>query len=101
MLPYARVGVAGGIILGRGRGLGETIAGTLVIGNAHELNTSLFLPGNTISSNLANEFSEAVGGLYTSSLITLGLILFIITFIVLAFSKLLLLRLQRMEGRPS
>ena len=100
VLPYARVGVAGGIMLGLGRALGETMAVTFVIGNAHELNTSLFLPGNTISSNLANEFSEAVGGLYTSSLITLGLILFIITFIVLAFSKLLLLRLQRMEGRP-
>ena len=101
VLPYARVGVAGGIMLGLGRALGETMAVTFVIGNAHELNTSLFLPGNTISSNLANEFAEAVGGLYTSSLIALGLILFIITFIVLAFSKLLLLRLQRMEGRPS
>jgi phosphate transport system permease protein len=101
VLPYARVGVAGGIMLGLGRALGETMAVTFVIGNAHELNTSLFLPGNTISSNLANEFAEALGGLYTSSLIALGLILFIITFIVLAFSKLLLLRLQRMEGRPS
>jgi phosphate transport system permease protein len=101
VLPYARVGVAGGIMLGLGRALGETMAVTFVIGNAHELNTSLFLPGNTISSNLANEFSEAIGDLYTSSLINLGLILFIITFIVLAFSKLLLLRLQRMEGRPS
>ena len=101
VLPYARVGVAGGIILGLGRALGETMAVTFVIGNAHELNTSLFLPGNTISSNLANEFAEAIGGLYTSSLIALGLILFIITFIVLSFSKLLLLRLQRMEGRPS
>jgi phosphate transport system permease protein len=101
VLPYARVGVAGGIMLGLGRALGETMAVTFVIGNAHELNTSLFLPGNTISSNLANEFAEAVGGLYTSSLIALGLILFIITFVVLAFSKLLLLRLQRMEGRPS
>jgi len=101
VLPYARVGVAGGIMLGLGRALGETMAVTFVIGNAHELNTSLFLPGNTISSNLANEFSEAVGSLYTSSLVALGLLLFIITFIVLAFSKLLLLRLQRMEGRPS
>jgi len=101
VLPYARVGVAGGIMLGLGRALGETMAVTFVIGNAHELNTSLFLPGNTISSNLANEFAEAIGGLYTSSLIALGLILFIITFIVLSFSKLLLLRLQRMEGRPS
>jgi phosphate transport system permease protein len=101
VLPYARVGVAGGIMLGLGRALGETMAVTFVIGNAHELNTSLLMPGNTISSNLANEFAEALGGLYTSSLIALGLILFIITFIVLALSKLLLLRLQRMEGRPS
>jgi phosphate transport system permease protein len=101
VLPYARIGVAGGIMLGLGRALGETMAVTFVIGNAHELNGSLFMPGNTISSHLANEFSEAIGGLYTSSLITLGLILFIITFIVLACSRLLLLRLQRMEGRPS
>ena len=101
VLPYARVGVAGGIMLGLGRALGETMAVTFVIGNAHELNTSLFMPGNTISSNLANEFTEAIGDLYTSSLISLGLLLFIITFIVLAFSKLLLLRLQRLEGRPS
>jgi phosphate transport system permease protein len=100
VLPYARVGVAGGIMLGLGRALGETMAVTFVIGNAHELNRSLFLPGNTISSNLANEFSEAVGATYTSSLIALGLILFIITFVVLVCSKLMLLRLQRMEGRP-
>lgn len=101
VLPYTRVGVAGGIMLGLGRALGETMAVTFVIGNAHELSASLFMPGNTISANLANEFAEAVGALYTSSLITLGLILFIITFIVLACSKLLLLRLKRMEGRPS
>ncbi|HVR09002.1 MAG TPA: phosphate ABC transporter permease subunit PstC [Thermoanaerobaculia bacterium] len=101
VLPYARVGVAGGIMLGLGRALGETMAVTFVIGNAHELSTSLFMPGNTISAHLANEFSEAIGDVYISSLITLGLILFIITFVVLAFSKLLLLRLQRMEGRPS
>ncbi len=96
VLPYTRVGVAGGIMLGLGRALGETMAVTFVIGNA-----SLFMPGNTISAHLANEFAEAIGALYTSSLIALGLILFIITFIVLACSKLLLLRLQRMEGRPS
>jgi phosphate transport system permease protein len=101
VLPYTRVGVAGGIMLGLGRALGETMAVTFVIGNAHELNASLFMPGNTISSNLANEFTEAIGKTYTSSLIALGLILFIITFLVLAFSKILLLRLQRMEGRPS
>jgi phosphate transport system permease protein len=101
VLPYTRVGVAGGIMLGLGRALGETMAVTFVIGNAHELNASLFMPANTISAHLANEFNEAVGQLYTSSLIALGLILFIITFFVLALSKLLLLRLQRMEGRPS
>ncbi|HEV3458657.1 MAG TPA: phosphate ABC transporter permease subunit PstC [Thermoanaerobaculia bacterium] len=101
VLPYARVGVAGGIMLGLGRALGETMAVTFVMGNAHEINASLFMPGNTISAHLANEFAEAIGALYTSSLIALGLILFIITFIVLACSKLLLLRLQRMEGRPS
>ncbi len=101
VLPSTRVGVAGGIMLGLGRALGETMAVTFVIGNAHELNTSLFMPGNTISSNLANEFTEAVGPLYTSSLIALGFILFVITFIVLALSKLLLLRLQRAEGRTA
>ncbi|HEY2295742.1 MAG TPA: phosphate ABC transporter permease subunit PstC [Thermoanaerobaculia bacterium] len=101
VLPSTRVGVAGGIMLGLGRALGETMAVTFVIGNAHDLNTSLFMPGNTISSNLANEFTEAVGPIYTSSLIALGFLLFVITFIVLALSKLLLLRLQRAEGRPS
>jgi phosphate transport system permease protein len=101
VLPYTRVGVAGGVMLGLGRALGETMAVTFVIGNAHELSASLFMPGNTISSHLANEFTEALGELYTSSLVALGLILFIITFFVLALSKLMLLRLRRMEGRPS
>lgn len=101
VLPSTRVGVAGGVMLGLGRALGETMAVTFVIGNAHELNTSLFMPGSTISSNLANEFTEAVGPVYTSSLIALGFLLFVITFIVLALSKLLLLRLQRAEGRAS
>jgi phosphate transport system permease protein len=101
VLPSTRVGVAGGIMLGLGRALGETMAVTFVIGNAHDLNTSLFMPGNTISSNLANEFTEAVGPIYTSSLIALGFLLFVITFIVLALSKLLLLRLQRAEGRTA
>lgn len=98
VLPYTRVGVVGGIMLGLGRALGETMAVTFVIGNAHELNASLLMPGNTISSALANEFTEAVGDLYTSSLIELGLILFFITFVVLALSKLLLLQLARREG---
>ncbi len=101
VLPYAKVGVAGGIMLGLGRALGETMAITFVIGNAHEINGSLFLPGNTISSILANEFTEAVGDTYTSSLIALGLVLFMITFVVLAGSKLLLLRLQQREGTTS
>lgn len=101
VLPYTKVGVVGGIMLGLGRALGETMAITFVIGNAHELGASLLMPGNTISSALANEFTEAVGDLYTSSLIELGLILFFITFVVLTLSKLLLLQLARREGRQS
>ena len=98
VLPYAKVGVIGGIMLGLGRALGETMAVTFVIGNAHQLSASLFAPGNSIASALANEFTEAVGDLYTSSLIELGLILFLITTIVLACSKLLLLQLAKREG---
>jgi len=99
VLPYTKVGVIGGIMLGLGRALGETMAVTFVIGNAHELSASLFMPGNTISSILANEFTEAVGELYVASLIYLGLILFGITFVVLAAAKLLLIRLGAREGR--
>jgi len=98
VLPYTKVGVVGGIMLGLGRALGETMAVTFVIGNAHELNASLLMPGNSIASTLANEFTEAVGTLYTSSLIELGLLLFFITFVVLALAKLLLIRLTRLEG---
>jgi len=98
VLPFTKVGVIGGIMLGLGRALGETMAVTFVIGNAHQLSASLFMPGNSIASALANEFTEAVGDLYTSSLIELGLILFLITTIVLAFSKLLLLQLAKREG---
>ncbi|TAK89873.1 MAG: phosphate ABC transporter permease subunit PstC [Burkholderiaceae bacterium] len=101
VLPYTRIGVVGGVMLGLGRALGETMAVTFVIGNAHELNRSLLAPGNSIASALANEFTEAVGDLYTSSLIELGLILFLITTVVLAASKLLLLRLARQEGARS
>jgi len=101
VLPYTRIGVVGGIMLGLGRALGETMAVTFVIGNAHRLSSSLMLPGNSIASTLANEFTEAVGDLYFSSLIELGLVLFLITFIVLSLSKLLLLRLARREGRTS
>ncbi|MCX7627955.1 MAG: phosphate ABC transporter permease subunit PstC [Methylophilaceae bacterium] len=101
VLPYTKVGVIGGIMLGLGRALGETMAVTFVIGNAHELSTSLLMPGNTISSALANEFTEAVGELYTSSLITLGMLLFVITFIVLALAKILLIRLTAREGKTT
>jgi phosphate transport system permease protein len=101
VLPYTKVGVVGGVMLGLGRALGETMAVTFVIGNAHRLTNSLMLPGNSIASTLANEFTEAVGDLYFSSLIELGLILFLITFVVLAFSKLLLMRLARHEGQKT
>jgi len=101
VLPYTKVGVVGGVTLGLGRALGETMAVTFVIGNAHKLNPSLMMPGNSIASALANEFTEAVGDLYSSALIELGLILFLITFVVLALSKMLLLRLGRMEGQKT
>lgn len=95
VLPYTRVGVIGGIMLGLGRALGETMAVTFVIGNAHRLHASLFMPGTTISATLANEFTEAVGDIYTSSLMALGMILFLITFIVLAVAQYLILRTQQ------
>ncbi len=98
ILPYTRIGVVGGVMLGLGRALGETMAVTFVIGNAHDLHLSLFLPGNTIASTIANEFTEADGELYTASLIALGLILFLITFIVLALSRFMLYRLEQREG---
>ena len=99
VLPYTRVGVIGGVMLGLGRALGETMAVTFVIGNASLLsNFSLFMPGNSITSALANEFSEATPGLYTAALVELGLILFVITFIVLSLSKLLLLSLEKNSG---
>jgi len=98
VLPYTRVGVVGGIMLGLGRALGETMAVTFVIGNAHRISGSLLAPGTTISATIANEFTEAVGDLYTSALIALGLILFVITFIVLAIARLLLLRLNARVG---
>jgi phosphate transport system permease protein len=101
VLPYTKVGVAGGIMLGLGRALGETMAVTFVIGNAHELNKSLLMPGNSISSALANEFNEAVGELYTSSLIELGLILFFITFVVLSIARYMLFKLGQLEGQPA
>ena len=99
VLPYTRIGVIGGIMLGLGRALGETMAVTFLIGNAHQLSASILAPGNSIASALANEFTEAVGEVYTSALIELGLILFVITLIVLALAKLLLLQLAKGEGR--
>jgi phosphate transport system permease protein len=98
VLPYTRVGVVGGVMLGLGRALGETMAITFVIGNAHKLSWSLFAAGNSIASTLANEFAEAEAGLHMSSLFALGLILFVITFIVLAAAKLMLLQLTKREG---
>ena len=98
VLPYTKTGVVGGIMLGLGRALGETMAVTFVIGNAHKVSASLLAPGTTISATIANEFTEAVGDLYTSSLIALGLILFVITFLVIAAARYLLLRLERRVG---
>jgi len=95
ILPYTRVGVIGGFMLGLGRALGETMAVTFVIGNAHKISASILAPGTTISASIANEFTEAVGDLYTSSLIALGLILFFITFIVLAAARYMLARMNK------
>ncbi|MDO8466387.1 MAG: phosphate ABC transporter permease subunit PstC, partial [Gallionella sp.] len=101
VLPYTRIGVVGGIMLGLGRALGETMAVTFVIGNSHELSKSLLMPGNSIASALANEFTEAYGELYTSALIELGLILFFITFVVLSLARYMLYKLGKREGQAS
>ncbi|MDR1934788.1 MAG: phosphate ABC transporter permease subunit PstC [Candidatus Accumulibacter sp.] len=99
VLPYTKTGVLGGIMLGLGRALGETMAVTFVIGNMNQLRSpSLFEAANSITSALANEFAEAAPGLHQASLIYLGLVLFLITFVVLVFSRMLLMRLQRNEG---
>ncbi|AKJ28916.1 phosphate transporter permease subunit PstC [Caldimonas brevitalea] len=99
VLPYTKTGVIGGIMLGLGRALGETMAVTFLIGNMNQLNSaSLFEPANSITSALANEFAEAGEGLHQASLIYLGLVLFFITFVVLSCSKILLMRLKRREG---
>ncbi|MEO8882943.1 MAG: phosphate ABC transporter permease subunit PstC [Devosia sp.] len=92
VIPYCRVGLVGGVMLGLGRALGETMAVTFVIGNSHSISASLFAPATTISATIANEFSEATTGVYTSSLILLGLVLSIITFAVLGLAKWLLIR---------
>lgn len=95
VVPYSRVGMVGGIMLGLGRALGETMAVTFVIGNAHRVSASLLAPGTTISATIANEFTEAVGDMYTSSLVALGVLLFLITFAVIAAARFMLLRLDR------
>ena len=99
VLPYTRTAVVGGIFLGLGRALGETMAVTFVLGNAHQLMASLLAPGNSIAAAIANEFTEADSEIYLSSLIGLGFLLFVVTFIVLAAAKLMLLRLARSEGK--
>lgn len=101
VLPYTKTGVVGGVMLGLGRALGETMAVTFVIGNAHKLSWSLLAPGNSIASTLANEFAEAESTLHLSSLFALGLILFLITFIVLSAAKLMLMGMARNEGTKS
>jgi len=98
VIPYTRVGIMGGVMLGLGRALGETMAVTFVIGNAHRVAASLFAPGTTISATIANEFTEADGEIYTSSLIALGLILFVMTFLILAAARYMLLRIERRAG---
>ena len=98
VLPYARGGVVGGIMLALGRALGETMAVTFVIGNAHRISASLFAPGTTISAAIANEFTEAIGELYVAALIELGLILFFVTFLVLAAAQYMLYRLEARTG---
>ena len=99
VVPFARTGIMGSIFLALARALGETMAVTFVIGNAHRISASIIAPGTTISATIANEFTEAVGDIYTSSLIALGLILFFITFIVLAVARLMLMRVAQKEGR--
>ncbi|SMC52508.1 phosphate ABC transporter permease subunit PstC [Polynucleobacter kasalickyi] len=98
VLPYTRTGVVGGVMLGLGRALGETMAVTFVIGNAHRISPSLFSPGSSIASTLANEFGEAEPGLHYSSLFALGLTLFIITLFVLAAAKWMLINMEKNQG---
>ena len=98
VLPYTRSAVVGGIFLGLGRALGETMAVTFVLGNSHDLAASLLMPGNSIAATIANEFTEADSAMYRSSLIALGFVLFLVTFVVLAAARLMLRRLSRQEG---
>ena len=99
VIPYTRVGVIGGVMLALGRALGETMAVTFVIGNAHNFSSSLLAPGTSISATIASEFEEADRGLYTAALIELGLILFLITFVVLALARWNLMRIERKGAR--
>ena len=101
VLPYTKTGVVGGVMLGLGRALGETMAVTFVIGNAYNISLKLFDPGNSIASSLANEFNEASDPLHLSALISLGLVLFLLTFIVLAASRWMLSSLSKREGKRS
>ncbi|MDY0021150.1 phosphate ABC transporter permease subunit PstC [Arenimonas caeni] len=98
VLPYTRSAVIGGIFLGMGRALGETMAVTFVLGNSHHINASLLMPGNSIAASIANEFAEATTPMYQSALLALGFVLFIVTFVVLAISKFMLMRLAKREG---
>jgi phosphate transport system permease protein len=98
-LPYTRSAIIGAVFLGLGRALGETMAVTFVLGNAHDLSASLLMPSNSIAAAIANEFTEADTELYRSSLIALGFLLFVVTFIVLTIAKLMLMRLNRQLGR--
>lgn len=101
VLPWSKVGAIGGIMLGLGRALGETMAVTFVVGNAHRISGSLIAPGTTISAAIANEFTEAVGDLYTSALIALGLVLFVLTITIIALARLMIMRLEAGAGRSS
>ena len=98
VLPYTRSAVIGGIFLGMGRALGETMAVTFVLGNSHNIHASLLMPGNSIAASIANEFAEATTPMYQSALLALGFVLFIVTFVVLAIAKLMLMRLAKREG---
>jgi phosphate transport system permease protein len=98
VIPYTKVGIIGGVMLALGRALGETMAVTFVVGNANRISLNLLEPGTTISATIANQFGEADPGLYTSALITLGLLLFAVTFVVLAAARLMLMRLERRAG---